>query len=73
MKPYISGQNSAKFGERKSIDLQKQYGTVNGKNVPTKVGVRYPVQMLEDIKGVLDAFTQMSNNLKRESAKIRNF
>ena len=44
-----------------------------GKNVPTSVGVRYPVQMLEDIKGVLDASTQMSNNLKRESAKIMNF
>ena len=29
--------------------------------------------MLEDIKGVLDASTQMSNNLKRESAKIMNF
>ena len=35
------------------------------KNVPIKVGVRYPVQMLEDIEGVLDASTQMSNNLKR--------
>ena len=43
------------------------------KNVPIKVGVRYPVQMLEDIEGVLDASTQMSNNLKRESAKIMNF
>ena len=29
--------------------------------------------MLEDVKGVLDAGTQMSNNLKRESAKIMNF
>ena len=29
--------------------------------------------MLEDIKGVLDASTEMSNNLKRESAKIMNF
>ena len=44
-----------------------------GKNVPTKVGIRYPVQMLGDIKGVLDASTEMSNNLKRESAKIINF
>ena len=38
-----SGQNSAKFGERKFIDLGKQYQTEEGKNVPTKVGVRYPV------------------------------
>ena len=44
-----------------------------GKNVPTKVGVRYPVQMLEDIKGVLDASTEMPNSLKGESAKIINF
>ena len=29
------------------------------KKVPTKVGVRYPVQMLEDIKGVLDASTDV--------------
>ena len=29
--------------------------------------------MLEDIEGVLDASTEMSNNLKRESAKIMNF
>ena len=35
--------------------------------------VRYLVQMLEDIKGVLDASTEMSNNLKGESAKIMNF
>ena len=28
--------------------------------------------MLEDIEGVLDASTEMSNNLKRESAKIMN-
>ena len=67
MKPYISGQNSAKFGGRKFIDLRKQYRTEEGKNVPTKVGVRYPVQMLEDIKGVLDARTEMSNNVKTES------
>ena len=55
MNPYISGQNSAKFGGRKFIDLRKQYQMEEGKNVPTKVGVRYPVQMLEDIKGVLNA------------------
>ena len=29
--------------------------------------------MLEDIKGVLVVSTEMSNNLKRESAKIMNF
>ena len=29
--------------------------------------------MLEDIKGVLAVSTEMSNNLKRESAKIMNF
>ena len=57
MNPYISGQNSAKFGERKFIDLWRQYRTEEEKNVPTKVGVRYPVQILEDIKGVLDAST----------------
>ena len=33
----------------------------------------YPVQMLEDIKGVLDASKEMPNNLKRESAKIIKF
>ena len=49
MNPYISGQNSAKFGGRKFIDLRKQYLTEDGKNDPTKVGVRYLVQMLEDI------------------------
>ena len=38
-----SGQHSANFGGRKFIDLQKQYQTEEGKNVPTKVGVRYPV------------------------------
>ena len=70
MNPYISGQNSAKFEGRKLIDLRKQYQTEEGKNVPTRVGVRYPVQMLEDIKGVLDASTETSNNLKRESAKL---
>ena len=73
MNPHNTGQNSAKSGERKFIDLQKQYWTEKGKNVPTKVGVRYPVQMLEAIKGVLNASTEMSNNLKRESAKIMNF
>ena len=52
MNPYISGQNSAKFGGRKFIDLQKQYWTEEGKNDPSKVGVRYPVQLLEDIKGM---------------------
>ena len=55
MNPYISGQNSVKFGGRKFIDLRKQYWTDEGKNVSTKVGVRYPVKILEDIKGVLDA------------------
>ena len=60
MNPYISGQNSAKFYGRKFIDLQKQLWTEEGKNVPTKVGVRYLVQLLEDIKGVLDASTEMS-------------
>ena len=40
---------------------------MEGKNVSTKVGVTLPVQMLEDIKGVLNASTEMSNNLKRES------
>ena len=49
MNPYISGQNSAKFVGRKFIDLRKQYLTEDGKNDPTKVGVRYLVQMLEDI------------------------
>ena len=73
MNPYISGQNSDKFGGRKFIDLRKQYQTEEGKNVPTKVGVRYPDQMLEDIKEVLDASSEMSNNLKTESAKITNF
>ena len=53
MNPYISGQNSAKFRRRKFIDLQRQYWTEEGKNVPTKVGVRYLVQMLEDVKVVL--------------------
>ena len=72
MNPYISGQNSAKFGGRKFINLRKQYW-MEGKNVPTKVGVRYPVQMLEDIKGVLDASTEMPNSLNRESAKIIYF
>ena len=32
-----------------------------GKNVPIKVGVKYPVSMLEVIKGVLDASSEMSN------------
>ena len=73
MNPYISGQKSDKFGGRKFTNLRKQYRTEEGKNVPIKVGVRYPVQMLEDIKGVLDASTEMSNNLKRGSAKIMNF
>ena len=73
MNPYTAGQNSAKFGERKFIDLRETVPDRGGKNVPTKVGVRYLVQMLEDIKGVLDASTQMSNNLKRESAKIMKF
>ena len=31
MNPYISGQNSAKFGGRKFIDLRKQYWTEEGK------------------------------------------
>ena len=39
-----------------------------GKRICTKIGVRYPVQMFEDIKGVLDASTEMSNNFKRMSA-----
>ena len=73
MNLYISGQNSVKFGGRKFIDLRKQYRTEEGKNNPTKVGVRYPAQMLADNKGVLDASTQMVNNLKRESAKIMIF
>ena len=73
MVQYISGQNSAKFGGRKFINLWKQCQTEEGKNVLTKVGVRYPVQMLKDIKGVLDANTEMSNNLKTESAKIMYF
>ena len=73
MNPYISGQNSAKFEGRKFVDLQKQYQTEEGKKFPTKVGVRYPVQLLEDIKGVLDVSTEISNNLKRESAKIMIF
>ena len=73
MNPYISGQNSAKFGGVKFIDLRKEYRREEGKNVPTRVGVRYLVQMLEDIKGVLDASTEISNNLKRESAKTMNF
>ena len=29
--------------------------------------------MLEDIQGVLDASTEMSNNLKRKSTKIMSF
>ena len=61
------------FGGRKFIDLLTQYRTEEGKIVSTKVGVRYPVQIIEDIKGVLDASTEMSNNLKRESAKMMNF
>ena len=52
--------------------LAIQYQTEEGKNVPTKVGVRYPGQMLEDIKRVLNASTEMSKNLKKESAKIMN-
>ena len=31
MNPYISGQNSAKFGGRKFIDLRKQFRTEEGK------------------------------------------
>ena len=73
MHPYISGQNSAKFEGRNFVDLQKQYQTEEGKNFPTKVGVRYPVQMLEDIKGVLDASTEMSNNLKSTGPKREKF
>ena len=41
MNPYISGENSAKFGGRKFIDLLKEYRREEGKNFPTKVGVRY--------------------------------
>ena len=73
MNPYISGQNSAKFGGEEIYRLAETVSDRGGKNVPTKVGVRYPAHMLEDIKGVLDVSTEMSNNLKRESAKIINF
>ena len=47
------------FGGRKFIDLRIQYRTEERKIVPTKVGVRYPVQIIEDIKGVLDASTDV--------------
>ena len=73
MNPYISGQNSAKFGGEEIYRLAETVPDGGGKNVPTKVGVRYTAQMLEDIKGVLDVSTEMSSNLKRESAKIMNF
>ena len=76
MNPYISGQNSAKFGGGGGGGIYRLAETVpdgRGKNVPTKVSVRYPVQMLEDIKGVLESSTELSNNLKRESAKFMNF
>ena len=67
MNPYISGQNLAKFGGGGGGGGEEIYRfeeTVldEGKNVPTNVGVRYPVQMLEDIKGVLDASTEMLIN-----------
>ena len=55
MNPYISGQNSAKLGGGGGIyRLAETVSDGKGKNVPTKVSVRYLVQMLEDIKGVLD-------------------
>ena len=43
------------------IDFCKmgQIGNTSIITDPTKVGVRYLVQMLEDIKGVLDASTEM--------------
>ena len=40
LNPHISGQNSAKFGGRKFIDLPITVSTEAAKNVPTKVGVR---------------------------------
>ena len=66
MNPYISGQNLAKFwGGGEEIYPFEETVLEERKNVPTKVGVRYPVQMLEDIKGVLDASTKLIINLKR--------
>ena len=73
MNPNISGQNSGKFGEREFTDLWKQYLTEEGKNVPTKLGVRYLVQMLEDIKGVLDASTEMSKKIEERICKNSEF
>ena len=41
--------------------------------LPKLVLYIYPVQMLEDTKGVLDASKETPNNLKRKSAKIIKF
>ena len=65
----------SKFSQVWETQIYRYKQTVQngGNTVPNKEGDRLPIQMFEDIKGVLDGSTEMANNLRRESPKIMIF
>ena len=67
---FVLGQNSPQFGGKQFVDLRMQFKNSSGKTVTTKTGVRYPIGMLTDIKGALDASTEMATSLESKSAKV---
>ena len=52
------------------IDIQKHFKDINQKIIPTKVGIRFPVSLLPEMKGVLDVSLEMSTMLCDWSGRI---
>lgn len=66
----IEGQNASKFGGKQFIDIRKHFKDINQKIIPTKVGIRFPVSLLPEMKGVLDVSLEMSTMLCDWSGRI---
>ena len=69
----VAGQNQIRYGGRQFFDVRKLYTTEDNKRTPSKVGVRFPLNMLPELKGALTASIEMSANLCESSGRIMRF
>lgn len=65
-----AGQNSAKFGGSKYIDIREYFTTESDdakKDVPTKVGIRFPLEILERFKGAVSTCLDETRTLFKKA------
>ena len=69
----IIGQHSVKFGGNKYLDIRQHFKSDNGeKIIPTKVGIRIPIDYLDPLESVCRRGVTVSSQLLRESSDTLN-